>query len=343
MAYDIKSMDVELETTLFRHLRRFSGFSLVNFGRVMHTIPMEGTQLLKMFSFIKNNTDKNISQIQRNTQVRFEDGVPHVSGPASQRPLPQTVFHATWRRNEKKLALEDGNTRVLAALLKSGMEFFEHVQLVIYEVADATEAESIYRCFDSRQAVKQGKHDVQSLFRAADVLENLSSRRMLRAGSVVTPLKILTKKSQFRSMTPKDIHAYLSTLVFADQVLLGLEGAESTVRSTEFTAVMGGGELTGIMLFHSENEHNPVVTPYLSVIQRAVLNTLSNRITRATARTDFDRHFDAYLADSDHLGRSGSKVVPERAALFKKALEQFAFAVAATHAKGKSKSKLKKV
>lgn len=337
MAFTITAMDKALEAKLFGHLGRFDGFSLVNFGRVMHTIPMAGKQLLEIFNFIKDNTDKQISQIQRNTQVRFEDGVSHVAGPASQRPLPQTVFHATWRRNEQKLALEDGNTRVLAALLKSDMEFFEQVQLVIYEVDEASDAEDIYRCFDSRQAVKQGKHDVQSLFRAADVLGDLVSRRMLRADSIVTPLKILTKKSQFRSMTPADIKAYLSTLKYADFVLAELSGVESSVRATKFAAVMGGGELTGIMLFHSEHEHNAAVNRHLSVIQRAVTDTLSNRIAGSTSRTEFDRYFDAYLADSSNLGRSGQKVVGQRAALFKKALEQFAFATAARSLKSKRK------
>lgn len=338
MVITLNSMDKALEKLLLAQLGIFGGFSLVNFGRVMHTVPMAGTDLLKLFEFIKDNKDKQISQVQRNTQVRFEDGVPHVSGPASQRPLPQTVFHASWRRKEQKLALEDGNTRVLAALLKTGMEFFEQVQLVIYEVDDATEAEGIYRCFDSRQAVKQGKHDVQSLFRAADVLGELSSQRMLRADSIVTPLKILTKKSQFRSMTPKDVNAYLPTLKFADEVLAGLQGVESVVPAKEFSAVMGGGELTGIMLFHSENEHNPAYSRLLPLLQRHVIDTLEHRISRSSGRTDFDSHFDAYLAESSHLGRSGQKVVGQRAALFKKALEQFALDVAASRATAKRKS-----
>lgn len=338
MALNITNMDLALEDKLFSHLRSFGGFSLVNFGRVMHTIPMTGSDLLKMFDFIKNNKDKQISQVQRNTQVRFEDGVPHVAGPASQRPLPQTIFHATWRRKEQKLALEDGNTRVLAALSKTGMEFFEQVQLVIYEVEDAAEAEDIYRCFDSRQAVKQGKHDVQSLFRAADVLGELKSQRMLRAGSIVTPLKVLTKKQQFRSMTPKDVSAYLSTLQFADEVLLALEGVESVVNKKAFTAVVGGGELTGIMLFHSEHERNPEVARLMPIIQRCVSDTLSYRITRSPGRTEFDSYFDTYLNDSDHLGRSGAVVVGQRAAIFKRQLEQFAMYLADSLGKTKAKS-----
>jgi hypothetical protein len=303
--------------------KKLVGFSRVNFGRVKHTIALEGRQLLKCFSFIVDNTSKDVSAVQRNTLMRYEDGVPHVSGPVENRPLPQTIFQATWNRATNKLALQDGNTRVMDALKNIDKEFFQEVTLEVYEVDSQEEAKAIYDCFDSRASVKQGKHDVQSLFRAADVLEHLKSLRMRRSDSMVTPLKLLTKKNTFKALSPSDVGSYLSTLQYTDSVLLQLEGVDHNVPAREVTAVFGGGELAGIMLFHSENYRDPANTPYMAMLQQHVADTLIHAITRQPYTTPFTAFHAEYLSATEHLGRSGSKVVPERAKHFQAAMHRY--------------------
>lgn len=303
--------------------KKLVGFSRVNFGRVKHTIAMDGRQLLKFFNFIVDNKSKEISENQRNTLIRYEDGVPHVSGPVELRPLPQTIFHATWRRDVNKLNLQDGNTRVMDALKNIDKQFFEEVTLEVYEVDSPDEAKVIYDCFDSRNSVKQGKHDVQSLFRAADVLDHLHSLRMQRSDCMVTPLKLLTKKNTFKALSAKDVASYLSTLQYTDSVLLHLEGVDHNVPAHEVKAVFGGGELSGIMLFHSENHRDPANVPYMKMLQQHVADTLIYAICHQPYVTPFTEFYAEYVTATEHLGRSGSKVVPERAKHFQAAMHRY--------------------
>lgn len=303
--------------------KKLLGFSRVNFGRVKHTVAMDGRQLLKCFSFVANNKSKDVAKDQRNTEVRYEDGVRHVSGPVELRPLPQTIFQATWRRDINKLELQDGNTRVFDALRNIDRQFFEEVTLEVYEVDSADEATAIYHCFDSRESVKQGKHDVQSLFRAANVLEHLTSLRMRRSDCMVTPLKLLTKKASFKALGAADVASYLPTLRYTDAMLHSLEGVDHNVPAREVKAVFGGGELSGIMLFHSESYRDPANAPFMVFVQKHVADTLIHAITHQPYETPFTPFYEEYLTATEHLGRSGSKVVPERAKHFQAAMQRY--------------------
>lgn len=318
-------MNAALQSHLVSALgtKKLLGFSRVNFGRVKHTVAIEGRQLLKCFSFVINNKSKAVARGQRNTEVRYEDGVRHVSGPVELRPLPQTIFQATWRRDINKLELQDGNTRVFDALRNIDRQFFQEVTLEVYEVDSADEAKAIYDCFDSRESVKQGKHDVQSLFRAADVLEHLHSLRMRRSECMVTPLKLLTKKASFKALQAEDVGSYLPTLQYTDAVLLRLEGVDHNVPDREVKAVFGGGELAGIMLFHSENYRDPANAPFMRMLESHVADTLIHAINHQPYQTPFTAFYAEYLAATAHLGRSGSKVVPERAKHFQAAMHRY--------------------
>lgn len=320
---------IKMNTALQSHLvsvlgtKKLVGFSRENFGRVKHTIALDGKQLLKCFRFILDNTSKSVSTVQRNTQVRYEDGVPHVSGPVELRPLPQTIFQATWRRDINKLELQDGNTRVLDALRNIDKQFFQEVTLEVYEVDSQAEAKRIYDCFDSRESVKQGKHDVQSLFRAAGVLEHLTSLRMRRSDCMVTPLKLLTKKNSFKAMYPADVASYLPTLQYTDTMLADLEGVDFNVPAREVKTVFGGGELAGIMLFHAENYRDKVNDHFIGTVRTHVMDTLIYAINHNPYQTPFTEFYAEYLATTAHLGRSGSKVVPERAKHFRNAMHRY--------------------
>ncbi len=321
-----KMMNVALRAHLAPFVgKRMEGFSLVNFGRIKHTVALDGAELLKMFNFIADNASKKVSRVQRNTEVRHEDGVPHVSGKAvEQRSLTQTIFHATWRRDIGQLELQDGNTRVLDALKYSEKKFFQRVSLEIYEVDSADEAKDIYDCFDSRESVKQGKHDVQSLFRAADVLSKMKSRRMLRCTSLVTPLKRLTKANSLKTLTPAALKEHEPTLVFTDAVLLSLEDIEANNPDHNVQNVFGGGELTGLMQFHAENLHLED-GPHMVALQMSVSDALGFAIQNDVgSRSMFTSFYEDYVAATAGLGRSGSKIVPVRAKHFKAALESFA-------------------
>lgn len=331
-----RSMHAALQTYLASNVGLVDGLSRINFGRVKHSVALTGPQLLSLFPFIKDNLSPNVSSNQRNTEVRHEIGVPHITGPVQERPLPQTEFHATWRRDTGELKLENGNTRVMDALKNVGHQFWEEVTLEVYEVDSEKEAATIYKCFDSRDAVKQGKHDVQSLFRNAGLLPFLTSKRMRHATSLVTPLRSLTKKP-FTKTTATEIAAHKSTLVAIDAFLLGLEGVESKVPAKEVSAVFGGGELAGLMQFYSESHLDTARAPYLTDIMGHVLSTMEYRIMGSRKTSPFDSYYENYVTATEQLGRSGSKVVPDRAKVFKLMLEDYlaALKAAATATKAK--------
>lgn len=315
------NMNVTLKSHLAKLFPKTTGWSRENNKRLTHTVLLTGAELTKAFAFIADNNSELIFEKQRNTEIRCEKEADHVSGPASERPETQICFGAVWLLDEQKMFLIDGNTRIHRALVDSACEF-EEVELKVYEVASRKYAAMLYGTIDSRKSVKQGKHDIQSLFRAAKMLPLVSSARMLKGQALVTPLKLLMKMSNLDNITPAALQNESETIQYVDSALLLLEPLELNAKD-DFKAVFGGGELAGLMVFHKSHRNNPVSQPMLMPIMNDIFLALQNQILRTNRPSKFTPYYDAYVTESHPVGRSGSKVVPARSKHFQKAIELY--------------------
>lgn len=325
-----KKMSVGLAAHLKKKTKgEFDGFSRLNFNRVHHVVALSGEKLLELFSFVEDNASSEISRVQRNTKLRYENinESAHLRGPLEERPLPQTAFQATWRKDLKQLRLQNGNTRVYEALKNPGRGYFPEVTLEIFEVASADEEKEIYMCYDSRQTLKRGKHEVQSLFRSAGLLGQFQSKRMASAIDLVTPLKSLTAKQKFEQVTSDDLERAAETLLWVDSLMSVTETKERKAGKYAKT-VFGGGELAGLMLFLSEKQHSARGQKFLAVLFTGLCHTLKaafdakNVYAPEVGEADpvIGPFFVDYHKRVSHISRTGSSKDLQNA--FKEALEE---------------------
>lgn len=127
---------------------------------------------------------------QRNEFDRLETAV-HLQ----RLDLTQAMFSIALVEEEGKLYLLDGNTRKLMLLTRWGADYFTNLHFTVYLYATKADALAAYRTFDSRQARKSGRNDIEGSFRQAGFPPESFSSKVLRTGAVVTAIKNLARAS----------------------------------------------------------------------------------------------------------------------------------------------------
>lgn len=107
--------------------------------------------------------------------------------------LPQAVYAMAYVEDENRLYLLDGNTRKLRLFSYRLPAFFRELHFAIHYYPTKAEALAAYHTYDSKQARKSGRNEIESSFRVVGFAPEDFQSPSLQTGAVVTVVKNIAR------------------------------------------------------------------------------------------------------------------------------------------------------